>query len=108
VTVHVGTGSGNVHAHDRSTGDERWAFEADVDGDGGAPLVSPPAAGAGSEQTVYAEANRRYVYSIDVETGEERWRVDVGGGTIRPQFVDGMLRVGGDDGLFAIETEPSP
>lgn len=92
---------------DTYRGETLWTFEGN-----GSFRSSPTVV----EGTVYVGSTNRLLYAVDAETGEERWRFEVGpepaqtnkaeGIWSSPQVKDGRLFVGANDyNLYALDAE---
>lgn len=110
--VFVGSFDRNIYALDAKTGEERWIY-----GTKGIVRSSPTV----RDGTVYFGAHCRaeecgayydvqwpevgYVYAIDAETGDLRWRYETGDGVVSSPAVDGeTVYVGSsDNALYAID-----
>ena len=70
----------------------------------GGELYSSPVVVDG---TVYVGTKSGFLAAYDAETGNERWRFDLGGYIVRatPAVVDGVAYIGAGYGLFAIDVE---
>jgi len=93
-TVYVGTLNRGLVALDAETGDEIWSAGI---GTGGAPAVM--------DGTVYASGGRftENLYAVDAETGEVSKNFDVNLGSVDITTHDGMVYVGGESGVHAID-----
>ena len=107
-----------VHAIDAATGEERWRHSVAANGlfalDAAtgeeqwhfatfAPIYhSSPAVADG---VAYVGSKDGHVYAVDIETGQERWRVKTGKAVYSsPAVVDGRVYIGSTDGfLYALE-----
>jgi len=82
-----------LRALDAESGDEVWSFEADG--------MSAPIVGGG---LTYAGSEDGYVYAIDSQTGEQRWRFQVADSLVAtPALGDGVLYVDGDPYVWALD-----
>ena len=65
-------------------------------------MESSPAVVAG---VVYVGSGDSYVYALDADSGELRWRYSTGNGVFSsPAVVDGVVYVGSDDGyVYALD-----
>lgn len=103
------SGAGGIRCLNAVDGSEIWWFFIPTDS------MSTPVAGedvavysAGTpvfgEGVLYASASDGYVHAIDSQTGQERWRFQVGndaGGI--PALSEGVLYVDGDDAVSALD-----
>jgi outer membrane protein assembly factor BamB len=74
--VFFGLGSRNVVAVSRTTAEKVWTFETDH-GVWGKPLYFPATNDA--PPTVYVVSLDHYLYAIHADTGDQLWRIDLGG-----------------------------
>ncbi|UCC88400.1 MAG: PQQ-binding-like beta-propeller repeat protein [Anaerolineales bacterium] len=110
--AYVGSQDGFLRALDSHTGEEKWKFDA------GRPVLSTPAVARG---TVYFGSGciggsdyclrRRagsdyYFYALDRQTGQEKWRFQVGGGVASsPLIAHGLVYFGSEDQhLYALDS----
>lgn len=75
-TVFFGLGSRNVVAVSRESAEDIWTFETDH-GVWGKPLYLPGEGGA--PDTLYVVSLDQHLYAIDTATGDELWKLDLGG-----------------------------
>lgn len=88
-----------VYAFDRGTGAERWRTR--ITGDPWASVNDALVVGDG---LVHVPAGPGSLYTLDAETGDVRWRRDVGIVQASPALADGTLYVATrEDGLFALD-----
>lgn len=106
--VYVGSGDGRLYALDRTTGAERWSYDAK------SAVASSPAVGGG---LVYFATRDGRVHAVDARSGARRWRVETGpvmawpwgheSGDLylsSPAYLDGVVVVGaGDGGVYALD-----
>jgi outer membrane protein assembly factor BamB len=79
-----------------------WKFDVDINSIFGVEAVRSSAAVVGG--IVYDAAQNCYVYALDADTGTCYWKFNIGGISIlsSPTVVDGVVYIGGDYGVFAI------
>jgi outer membrane protein assembly factor BamB len=104
--VFIGSTDGVVYALDLKTGDERWRHETDGAGmrseeqrvDRKSIIASP----AVSHGTVYVGSRDGYMYALDRETGDRRWRIGHDGSWAMSSaaVVGDALYSGTSDGRF--------
>lgn len=83
VGYHFNKGDGGyLMAVDRLTGEERWKFEANDHSGMDAPTIY-------NNRAYIVSYN--YIFSLDLNTGEEVWRHPISGGDRQPLIYDGML-----------------
>jgi len=105
-TVFVGSTDGVVYAVDLNGGELLWTHHtegaslrsADLGVDRKS-IITPPAVVGGA---VYVGSRDGYLYSLDQETGERRWRADHEGSWAMssPAVLDGWVYSGTSDGRF--------
>lgn len=90
--VFVGTYSARLHCLDAQTGRPHWT--ADLQG----PILHAPAV---SDATVYC-ASLSGVWALDMASGKVRWRSEAtpGGYCTSPAVTQGLVLLGGRDGVF--------
>lgn len=76
--VYFGLGSHDVVAVDAEDGSEVWSMETEH-GVWGAPLYVPAEETTGNGAGLYVVSLDQHMYSLDPETGDVRWRTDLGG-----------------------------
>lgn len=109
-TVYFGSFDRHVYALDAQTGEERWTHDT------GAIVRSSPTivdgavyVGAGCHNLIceaYAEGESRgWIYSLDADTGERRWRHETGAEVVSsPAVASGSVYVGSSDAhLYALD-----
>ncbi len=107
--VYVGSFDKNVYALDAQTGQEQWRFETE------ASIYSSPTVaagvlyiGSGCDRADGCEGSRPYyLYALDSQTGQEKWRFEAGS-TIEssPAVVAGLVYFGSIDGyLYAVDSQ---
>jgi outer membrane protein assembly factor BamB len=116
--VYVGSYDGYFYAIDIKTGVEKWKFATEgskipiptekeigyaIIGSLGA-IVSSPAI---SDGVVYFGSFDDYLYALDVNTGQEKWRYKTGGGIgSSPSISSGIVLFGSSDGyLYALDND---
>ena len=94
-TLLVGSAGGTVHAFATGGAGVSWTSPA-----AGAAIASAPTSGG---NIVYAGSRDHYVYAFDLETGQRKWRTNVGG-TARPAqpTETQLLWVGSQDGTMYV------
>ncbi|MGK5090543.1 PQQ-binding-like beta-propeller repeat protein [Deltaproteobacteria bacterium TL4] len=105
--VYFGSRLGYLHALNRHTGKQVWAFASRM-GTLGLPWIvdSSPAVVDG---VVYFGSDDEYIYAVDAKTGKKLWdyKTNPGGINSSPTVVDGILYVGAnDDHLHALDQYP--
>ncbi|HXV98555.1 MAG TPA: PQQ-binding-like beta-propeller repeat protein [Anaerolineae bacterium] len=106
--VYVGSFDKNVYALDAQTGQEQWRFETE------ASIYSSPTVaagvlyiGSGCDRADGCEGSRPYyLYALDSQTGQEKWRFEAGS-TIEssPAVAAGLVYFGSIDGyLYAVDS----
>lgn len=96
------TVDGKLFALDAHTGQEKWSFKADeysitgpIVADGAVYFVS-----AKIQAFLLGINSTSNLYAIDAQTGEELWRYSLpGGGYREPAIADGVIYLGGSDGI---------
>ena len=91
--AYVGSTTGELHALEVTTGQQRWARALTA----GAALRSAPVVADG---TVYVGDADGIVHASDAATGKERWHFPMRSLRSSPAVVDGVLYVGGRDGAL--------
>jgi outer membrane protein assembly factor BamB len=105
-TIFVGSTDGRVYAVDLETGRERWRHEisgpsvrsADLGVDRKSIIASAAVAGG----TVYIGSRDGYMYALDKDSGERRWRVNHEGSWAMssPAVLENILYSGTSDGRW--------
>jgi outer membrane protein assembly factor BamB len=90
--VYFGTTTGQIFAVDAFDGSLKWQME----GSEVAIVSSPTIVG----ESVYFGDADGILGSMDAVTGEWQWRIDAGSFISNPAVVDGMIYIGGDEGLL--------
>ncbi len=89
--VFFGTGRGNVHAANATTGVEIWRYNV------GSVVSSSPALALGTN-TLVVGAHDRYIYALNMTDGALVWRYLTGAGvSSSPAVADGRVFVGSQD-----------
>jgi outer membrane protein assembly factor BamB len=105
-TAYLGTLAGRFFALDLATGQERWHF--DIDGaamdaaDFGFDRSAIVSSAVLSDDLVVFGGRDGYVYALDRQTGQERWRFnhEVSWAISSPALQDGTVFTGTSDGRF--------
>jgi len=111
--AYVGSADGHLYAVDTQTLQEKWKFDA------GRTVISTPAVaggtvyfgsgcvGGGPQRCNDPPGSDYYVYALDLETGQEKWRFGTSGAVVSsPLFADGVVYFGSEDRhLYALEAQ---
>jgi outer membrane protein assembly factor BamB len=97
-TLLAGSADGKVHAFPAGDLDISWTSAA-----AGARIAGAPTSAGG---LVYAGSDDHYLYALDLDTGQRKWRALTGGTTVAGQAPGtGVVWAGSADGsLYALDT----
>lgn len=110
-TAYTGDWSGVVYAIDRSSGEERWRFQADVHRNvyAGQIVSSPAVTDVDGSRLVVIGAGKT-LYALDAADGGERWRHELGtpGDVDEPTEIESSPVVVDDLVLFGYDVHNTP
>ena len=109
-SVYIGSFDGNLYALDIETGNEKWRFTAEEvlhpkyssisTDDRFINIRTPPSI---AEDTIYFGSYNHIFYAVDVNTGNEKWRIETWSALwCSPLVKDGVVYFTSDRFLFAI------
>jgi outer membrane protein assembly factor BamB len=114
--VYIGLNDGALYALDADDGEDIWRFQPDIEAwdgieEGGMsfnePAVVDGVVFVGTGVDFDEVEGDTYLFAIDAETGEERWRYEVGDPVrMQPAIADGVAYAGDLTGqVHAVDTE---